>query len=300
MRRGNLDDLAVFSCIVRMGSFRRAAAELETSTSNLSHAIRQLEARLGFRLLHRTSRSVAPTEAGAQLLATLDPALQSISGTLDSIARGSDAVTGTLRLTATREGYDAVIRPTLPAFTRAHPLATVEVMIEYGFRDIVADRFDAGIRLGEKLQQDMIALKLGPDLRMTVVASPDYVAAHGAPDEPHDLVVHRCINYRMVAAGSLYAWEFERDGHPLEVRVSGSLTFNEPELMLDAALEGLGVAYILEEKALPFIAEGRLVRFLEDWTPAFPGFYLYHPSRRQVRPVLAAFISAARDNVVPL
>ena len=286
MRRGNLDDLAVFSSIVRMGSYRRAAAELETSTSNLSHAIKQLEARLGFRLLHRTSRGIAPTEAGAQLLATLDPALQAINGTLDAIAHGSDAVTGTLRITSTREGYDAVIRPTLPTFTKAHPLATVEVLIEYGFRDIVADRFDAGIRLGEKIQQDMIAVKLGPDLRMAVVASPKYVAAHGRPVEPQHLVDHRCINYRMVAAGSLYAWEFERDGRPLEVRVTGPLIFNEPELMLDAALQGLGVAYVLEEKAAPFVREGRLVRFLQDWTPAFPGFYLYHPTRRQVSPVL--------------
>lgn len=295
MRRGNLDDLAIFSCIVRTGGFRRAAAELGTSTSNLSHAIKQLERRLGLRLLNRTSRSVAPTEAGVQLLATLDPALRSIDGALDAIALGSNTISGTLRITATREGYDAVIRPALPAFARAHPLATIEVLIEYGFRDIVADRFDAGIRLGEKLQQDMIAVKLGPDLRMAVVAAPSYVAAHGGPAEPRDLVDHRCINYRMVAAGSLYAWEFERDGHPVEMRVEGPLTFNQPELMLDAALEGLGIGYVLEETAAPFVADGRLLRFLADWTPAFPGFYLYHSSRHQVRPVLAAFIATARE-----
>ena len=294
MKRGNLDDLASFACIARVGSFTRAAAELKTSTSNLSHAVTQLEKRLGYRLLHRTSRSVSPTEAGAELLLTLAPALQSIESALDAVGLGHDAVHGTLRITATREGYDAVVRPVLPAFTRAHPHATVEVLIEYGFRDIVADGFDAGIRLGEKLEQDMIAVKVGGDLRMAVVAAPMYLADHTLPSEPRELVGHQCINYRMVAAGSLYAWEFERDGHPLEVRVSGPLTFNEPDLMLDAAVEGMGVAYVLEDKAAPLVQAGRLVRLLAAWTPPFTGFYLYHPSRRQVRPVLSAFIAAAR------
>ena len=294
MKRGNLDDLASFACIARVRSFTRAAAELKTSTSNLSHAVTQLEKRLGYRLLHRTSRSVSPTEAGAELLLTLAPALQSIEGALDAVGLGRDAVHGTLRITATREGYDAVVRPVLPAFTRAHPHATVEVLIEYGFRDIVADGFDAGIRLGEKLEQDMIAVKVGGDLRMAVVAAPMYLADHTLPSEPRELVEHQCINYRMVAAGSLYAWEFERDGRPLEVRVSGPLTFNEPDLMLDAAVEGMGVAYVLEDEAAPLVEAGRLVRLLADWTPPFTGFYLYHPSHGQVRPVLSAFIDAAR------
>ncbi len=294
MKRGNLDDLASFACIARVGSFTRAAAELKTSTSNLSHAVTQLEKRLGYRLLHRTSRSVSPTEAGTELLRTLAPALRSIEGALDAVGLGHDAVHGTLRITATREGYDAVVRPVLPAFARAHPHATVEVLIEYGFRDIVADGFDAGIRLGEKLERDMIALKVGGDLRMAVVAAPQYLADHPHPSEPRDLVDHRCINYRMIAAGSLYPWEFERDGQSVEVRVSGPLTFNEPALMLDAAIAGLGVAYVLEERAAALVEAGRLVRLLEDWTPPFTGFYLYHPSRRQVRPVLSAFIAAAR------
>ena len=300
MKRGNLDDLAAFARIARLSSYTRAAAELETSTSNLSHAIAQLEKRLGYRLLQRTSRSVSATEAGAQLLLTLDPALQNIEGALDAGDLGRGAVSGTLRMTATREGYDAIIRPTLPAFTKAHPHATVEVLVEYGFRDVVADRFDAGIRLGEKLEQDMIAVKLGQDLRMAVVASPTYLAAHGLPREPRELVDHRCINYRMVAANAIYAWEFENNTRRFEVRVKGPLTYNEPELMLDAAIEGLGVAYVLDNKAAPFVASGQLVRMFEEWTPPFPGFYLYHPSRRQVRPVLAAFIAEARSAIAAL
>ena len=294
MKRGNLDDLAAFARIASLGSYTRAAAELETSTSNLSHAIAQLEKRLGYRLLQRTSRSVSATEAGAQLLLTLHSALEDIEGALDAVDIGRGAVAGTLRITATREGYDAIIRPTLPAFTKAHPYATVEVLVEYGFRDVVADRFDAGIRLGEKLEQDMIAVKLGHDLRMAVVASPTYLAEYGVPKEPRELVDHRCINYRMVAAGSLYAWEFEKNSRPFAVQVTGPLTFNEPELMLDAAVEGLGVAYVLENQAASFVSSGQLVRMFEEWTPPFPGFYLYHPSRVQVRPVLAAFIAAAR------
>ena len=289
-----LDDLAAFSCIARNGSFTRAASELGTSTSNLSHTIKGLERQLGIRLLQRNSRSVSPSEAGAELLATLDPALRSVESAVSTLQLGAGSVTGTLRLTATREGYHAVVRPVLPAFTAAHPAAGIEVLIEYGFRDIISDRFDAGIRLGEKLEQDMIAIKIGGDLRMAVVATPAYLAKHGTPADPRALAAHRCINYRMVAAGSLYAWEFERGAEALEIRVDGPLIFNQPDLMLDAALESLGIAYVLEGQAAPFIEQGRLVRLLEEWTPPFPGFFLYHPSRQQTRPVLAAFVALAR------
>ena len=293
-KQASLDDLAAFAAVARMQSFTRAAASLGTSTSNLSHTIRRLETRLGCRLLQRTSRSVSPTEAGETLLETLRPALESIDGALDALDLGRDRVSGTLRITSTRQAYDAVIRPILPAFTGQHPDATVEVQIDYAYRDIVADRLDAGIRLGEKLEQDMIALKIGPDLCMAVIATPDFLEGTSPILHPSDLTRRRCINYRMVGAGTIYAWEFERDGQALDVRVSGSLIFNEPELMLDAALNGLGIGYLLDHEVARHVESGRLIRLLADWTPPFPGFHLYYSSRRQMRPVLAAFIAAVR------
>lgn len=295
MTRASLDDLAAFATVARARSFTRAAASMGTSTSNLSHTIRRLEARLGTRLLQRTSRSVAPTDAGETLLATLAPAFEAIDGALNAVAANKDAVVGPLRLTTTRQAYDAVVRPVLPAFTSAHPRATVEVVIDYAYRDIVADRFDAGIRLSEKLERDMIALKVGPELRMAVVASPAYLAEAAPIAHPRDLMRHRCLNYRMVSAGTLYAWEFERDGQALEVRVTGPLTFNAPELMLDAALDGLGIGYLLDHEVAPYVNAGRLVHLIPEWTPPFPGFHLYYPSRRQMRPVLSAFIKALRE-----
>jgi DNA-binding transcriptional LysR family regulator len=297
MTRASLDDLAAFAAVARARSFTHAAVALATSTSNLSHTIRRLEGRLGYRLLNRNSRSVSVTEAGEALLTTLGPALESIDGALDALDLGRNKVSGTLRLTTTRQAYEAVVRPVLPAFTAAHPHATVEVLIDYAYRDIVADRFDAGIRLGEKLERDMIALKVGPDLSMAVVATPDHLV-HAAPiAHPSDLTQHRCINYRMVTAGTIYAWEFERDGQALDVRVSGPLTFDEPELMLEAALDGLGVGYLLSHEVAPYVQDGRLVRLLSEWTPSFPGFHLYYSSRRQMRPVLAAFIQAVRGHI---
>lgn len=292
--RGNLDDLCAFATVARTRSFTRAAAELGVSTSMLSYTIKRLEQRLGIVLLGRTSRSVAPTEVGEKLLLTLDPALQAINATLGELGRSRDQVRGTLRITATRQAYEAVIRPVLDTFCKTHPDAVVEVIIDYGFRDIVAERFDAGIRLGEKLQKDMVALRVGPALRMAVVASPAYLARHPAPRTPQDLTTHRCINYRMVSADTVYAWEFERDGRPLKIAVSGPLTFNEPDLMLHAAADGLGVAYVLEQEAAEWLASGRLVSLLDDWIAPFPGFYLYYPSRKQISPVLAALITLLR------
>lgn len=295
----SLDDLAAFAAVAQAGSFTRAAAALGTSTSNLSHTIRRLETRLSCRLLQRNSRSVAPTEAGARLLATLAPALESIGGALDVLGQDRDRVAGTLRLTMTRQAYEAVVRPVLPGFLAAHPAARVEVMIDYAYRDIVAERYDAGIRLGEKLEQDMVALKVGPDLSMAVVASPGYLASAAPITHPGDLTRHRCINYRMTGSGALYAWEFERDGRTLDVRVEGPLAFNEPELMLNAALDGLGVGYLLSHEVAPFVAEGQLICMLAEWLPRFPGFHLYYPSRQQQRPVLTAFIDAIRRRDTP-
>jgi DNA-binding transcriptional LysR family regulator len=292
--RGNLDDLSAFAVVARTRSFTRAAIELGVSNSMLSYTIKRLEKDLGLTLLQRTSRSVAPTEAGETLLQTLGPALEAIDDTLILLDQQRDHVTGTLRLTATRQAYEAAVRPILADFCAAHPKATLEVVIDYGLRDIVTDGFDAGIRLGEKLQKDMVAFRVGLPLRMAVVASPDYFAQHSVPTVPQDLQAHRCINYRMVTANSLYSWEFEKDGRQLEIKLAGPLIFNEPDLMLQAAIAGLGVAYVLEHEAEPHISAGRLVRVLEEWTPPFSGYFLYYPSRRRVSAVFAAFLALLR------
>jgi DNA-binding transcriptional LysR family regulator len=251
MVRDVLDDLAAFAVVARERSFKRAAAELALSTSMLSYKINRLEKKIGVRLLQRNSRSVGVSEAGERLLETLAPALESIGGALDRLGRDPAGVSGKVRITATRQAYEAVIRPVLATFGQAYPNAGIEVLIEYEFRDIIASRIDAGIRLGEKLEKDMIALGVGPALRMTVVGSPAYLARRRAPRTPHELTEHRCIGYRMRASGALIDWEFEREGHAIEVKVEGSLTVNEPELALDAALDGLGLAYVLERRARP-------------------------------------------------
>jgi DNA-binding transcriptional LysR family regulator len=294
MSRSSLDDLAAFAAVARAQSFTRAAVELRVSTSALSHTIKGLEARLGFRLLQRNSRSVSVTAAGERLLRTLEPALAEIGGALEELNREHDLVVGSVRLTTTRHAFETVIRPVLPGFFADHPQANIEVLIDYQFRDIIAERLDAGIRIGEKLEKDMIALRVGPDLRMAVVASPAYLSEHRTPLAPHDLTGHRCVNYRMMASGQAYDWEFEREGRALDIKVTGPLTFNEPGLMLEAALDGFGVAYLLEDHVEPYIATGRLVRLLEDWTPPFPGYFLYYSSRRQIPPTLAALIATLR------
>jgi DNA-binding transcriptional LysR family regulator len=292
--QGVLDDLSAFAAVARTRSFSRAATELNVSNTMLSYTIKRLEARLGYPLLRRTSRSVAPTAEGEKLLLTLEPALGAIDSALSELSQNLDRISGTLRITATRQSYEAVIRPILTDFCATYPAATVEVIIDYAFVDLVSERFDAGIRLGEKLQQDMVAMPVGPTLRMAVVTSPEYLSRYGAPDTPEDLQHQRCINYRMETAGNIYSWEFEKDGRVLKVGLSGPLTFNEPDLMLQAAIDGLGIAYVLEHEAAPHIATGRLIRILEDWTPPFPGFFLYYPSRKQVSPVLTAFLTLLR------
>jgi DNA-binding transcriptional LysR family regulator len=294
--RGSLDDLAAFAAVARARSFTRAAAELRLSTSALSHTIKGLEARLGHRLLQRNSRSVSVTAAGERLLRTLEPALSEIGTALAELDRERDLVSGSVRLTATRHAFETVIRPVLPAFLESHPRAHVEILIDYQLRDIIAERIDAGIRIGEKLEKDMLAVSVGPDLRMAVLASPSYLAIHPAPLTPHDLTRHRCVNQRMLASGQTYDWEFEQDGRTLDIKVTGPLTYNEPELMLEAALDGLGLAYILEDHAASYVAAGRLVRVLEDWTAPFPGYFLYYSSRRQMPPTLAALIAALRHS----
>jgi DNA-binding transcriptional LysR family regulator len=292
--KASLDDLAAFAAVARVCSFTQAAAEMRVSTSALSHTVKGLEARLGVRLLQRNSRSVSVTAAGERLLQTLAPALSEIEGALDRLDQARDVVSGLVRLTATRHAFDTVIRPVLPRFLADHPQAQVEVVIDYQLRDIIEEQLDAGIRIGEKLEKDMIAIRVGADLRMAVVASPGYLAIHPAPQTPQDLTVHRCINQRMLASGQTYDWEFERDGRELAIKVTGPLTYNEPGVMLEAALDGLGVAFLLEDHAAAPLADGRLVRLLDAWTPPFPGYFLYHSSRRQMPPTLAALIVALR------
>lgn len=291
MQKRNLDDLAAFVAVARTRSFTKAAPELGLSVSALSYAIKGLERRLDVRLLQRNSRSVAPTTAGARLLETLQPAFDDVARALQDLARDRGAVVGIVRLTMTRQAYEAVIRPVLAAFAAQYPAAQIEVLIEYEFRDIIAASLDAGIRMGEKLERDMIGRQVGPDLRMAVVASPDYLADRPPPDEPADLRNHSCVRYRMRPNGFVVPWEFEHEGRTFAVDVAGPLTVNEPELAIDAALDGLGLAYVLEDRVVSHIETGRLVRLLETWTESFPGFVLYYPSRRQMQPTLAALIA---------
>ncbi len=294
MVRDVLDDLAAFAVVARERSVKRAAAELALSTSMLSYTINRLEKKIGVRLLQRNSRSVGVTEAGERLLETLGPALETLGAALDGLGGDPLTVSGTVRITATRQAYAGVIRPVLATFGEAYPNAGIDVLIEYEFRDIIASRIDAGIRLGEKREKDRVALGVGPVLRMAVVGSPAYVARRGAPRTPHALADHRCVSNRMRASGALLDWEFEREGRAIEVKVEGRFTVNEPELALDAALDGLGLAYVLESRARAHPADGRLVEVPEKWQAPFPGFFLHHPSRRQVKPALAALIAVLR------
>jgi DNA-binding transcriptional LysR family regulator len=298
--RAGLDDLAAFVAVARVRSFTRAAAELRVSTSALSHTVKGLEARLGVRLLQRNSRNVSVTVVGEQLFRALEPAFADIGGALEELDRTRDLVAGTVRLTATRHAFETIIRPMMRGFLTEYPQVRLEVLIDYQLRDIIADRLDAGIRLGENLEKDMVAVGVGPELRMAVVASPAYLAEHAAPQTPHDLTGHRCVNYRMMTSGQTYDWEFERDGRALKIKVTGPLTFNEPELMLEAALDGLGVAYILEQQASQHVSAGRLIRLLDAWTPPFSGYFLYYPSRRQIAPALVVLIAALRRLRSPL
>jgi DNA-binding transcriptional LysR family regulator len=260
----------------------------------LSHTMRRLEERLRIQLLARSTRSVSTTEAGERLLARLGPAIDEISNAVEDLGRLLDRPSGHVRITASRSAARMVISPALPRFLRTYPEIVVEVLIESGLTDIVARRFDAGIRLGESLEKDVVAVPVTGQLRMAVVGSPRYFATHSAPSKPHDLRQHRCVNFRLPAAGKLYRWEFERSHHKVEVGVDGPLIFDDEEMVLDAALAGVGLAYLIEDQVAPMLRSGALARVLEDWCPPFPGFFLYYPGRRQVSPALAAFIEAIR------
>jgi len=295
MLKDNFNDLLSFMVVARERSFTRAAAQLGVSQSALSHAMRNLEARLDVRLLTRTTRSVAPTEAGEQLFRRLSPHLLEIEQELSALRDTRDKPAGNIRITAGEHALSAVLWPVLKPFMAQYPDIHIEVSVDDGLTDIVDGRFDAGVRLGEQIARDMVAVRIAPDMRMAVVGSPDYFARHGIPDAPEQLEDHRCINIRLPTRGGLYAWEFARDGRELRVRVEGQLTLNNLDRRIDAAKAGLGLAYLPEDSVQAELSDGRLVRVLEAWCPPFDGYHLYYPSRRQHTAAFALLVEALRQ-----
>lgn len=294
MHRQDLNDMLLFMAVAEERSFTRAAAKLGTSQSTLSHTIKQFEARLGLRLLTRTTRSVSPTEAGERLLHSLAPRIHEIESDVDALMAFRDRPSGTVRITLSDHALDWIVWPKLKPVLRDYPDIHVELNIDNGFRNIVEGRFDAGVRLGESVDKDMIAVRVSPDWRLVAVASPDYLALRKAPETPQDLVGHNCINHRQPQAGGLYAWEFEKDGRELRVRVDGQLTFNTSIAMVDAAASGLGIAYVPENLVMEPIRSGRLVQVLDEWCSEFTGYHLYYPTRRQNSPAFAVIVNALR------
>jgi len=294
MARRNLNDLLAFVTVAREGSFTRAAATLEVTPSALSQAIRGLEERLQIRLLTRTTRSVATTDAGERLMAAIGHRFDEIEAELDALTELRDKPAGTVRITSGDNVLHTVLLPKLAPLLLEYPDIKLEFDMSYGFRDIVAERFDAGVRLGNTIDKDMIAVPIGPPMRMAVVASPGYFAAHPIPKAPKDLTAHRCINQRMPTSGGLYVWDFERRGRQMNVRVDGPLIFNTSPPQVDAALAGLGITLLPEDELMPHIEAGRLVRVLQDWCPKFAGYHLYYPSRRQPSPAFKLVVKALR------
>ncbi|MCA2408695.1 LysR family transcriptional regulator [Rhizobium leguminosarum bv. viciae 248] len=294
MPRPVVNDLIAFLAVARAQSFTKAAGKLGVSQSALSHTIRGLEERLGLRLLTRTTRSVAPTEAGERLLVSIGPRLDEIENELAALSALREKPAGTIRINAGEHAADAVLWPALEKLLPDYPDINVEIIVDYGLTDIVAERYDAGVRLGEQVAKDMIAVRIGPDMRMAVVGAPAYFDTRPKPLAPQDLTDHNCINLRLPTYGSVYAWEFEKDGRELRVRVEGQLVFNNIALRLNAVLAGLGLAYMPEDLVEAHLAEGQLVRVLEDWCPPFSGYHLYYPSRRHTSPAFALVVDALR------
>lgn len=294
MDREDWGSLAAFAVVAEERSFTRAAARLGVSPSALSHTMRRLEERLRIQLLARSTRSVSTTEAGERLLARLDPAIEEISKAVEDLGRLLDRPSGRVRITASRSAARMVVAPVLPRFTQSYPEIVLEVLIDPALTNIVAQRFDAGIRLGESLEKDVVAVRVTGPLRMAVVGTPHYFATHPAPLTPHDLRKHRCINFRLPSAGTIYKWEFEKGKREMEVGVDGPLVFDDEGMVIDAALAGVGLAYLIEDQVASLLRAGSLSRVLDDWCAPFPGFFLYYPGQRQVSPALAAFIDAIR------
>ncbi|MDE1992486.1 MAG: LysR family transcriptional regulator [Rhizobiaceae bacterium] len=294
MPRQSINDLIAFLAVAREQSFTKAAAKLGVSQSALSHTIRGLEARIGLRLLTRTTRSVSPTEAGERLLLTIGPHFDQIDSELAALSEFREKPAGTIRINAGEHSAETILWPALKALLPDYPDLNVEIIVDYGLTDIVAERYDAGVRLGERLGKDKIAVRIGPDMRMAVVGSPAYFENHPKPLTPQDLTDHNCINLRLPTYGGVYAWEFEKDGREVKVRTEGQLVFNNIALRLNAALEGMGLAFMPQDIVQADIEAGRLVRVLEDWCPPFSGYHLYYPSRRQASPAFAVVLNALR------
>ncbi|WP_337268789.1 LysR family transcriptional regulator [Oryzifoliimicrobium ureilyticus] len=294
MAKPDFNDLSAFMMVAREGSFTRAAALLGVSQSALSQTVRHLEETMGLRLLMRTTRKVSPTEAGERLISSIGPRLEEIEAELAQLSALREKPAGTVRISSAEYSADLILWPTVHKLLPHYPDITIEILIDNGLTDIVAERLDAGVRLGEQIAKDMVAVRIGPDIEMAVVGAPAYFADRSLPQTPHDLTEHHCINLRLPTAGGLYAWEFEKDGRALRVRVEGRLIVNTSTLAIKAALAGAGLAFVSEERVRSEIAEGSLVRVLTDWCPSFPGFHLYYPSRRQVTPAFAVVVEALR------
>jgi DNA-binding transcriptional LysR family regulator len=294
MPRENLNELLAFLAVAKERSFTKASAQLGVSQSALSQTIRGLEERLGLRLLTRTTRSVAPTEAGERLLRTLGPKFDEIDAELAALSELRDKPAGSIRITTHEHAAEAVLCPALMKLLPDYPDIRIELIIDYGLTDIVAEGYDAGVRIGEQVAKDMIAVRIGPDMRMAVVGTSSYFARRKRPKTPGDLTAHNCINLRLPTYGGIYAWEFEKDGHDVRVRVDGQLVFNGTALILNAALAGFGLAYLPEEQVQTHLVTGRLIRVLADWCPPFSGYHLYYPSRRQHTPAFALLVDALR------
>jgi DNA-binding transcriptional LysR family regulator len=290
----DLNVLRAFFVVARERSFTRAAAQLGVSQSALSHSMRGLEEKIGLRLLTRTTRGVSPTEAGERLLSNVGPYYEGIEAELESLSALREKPAGLIRISAHDHAADTLLWPKLKTVLRSYPDVSVEININYGMVDIVAERFDAGVRSGDLIAQDMIAVRIGPDFKMAVVGSPDYLRSNGRPATPRDLAAHNCINLRLPTRGGLYAWEFSREHEALHVNVHGQFIFNTTPQMLDAAIEGYGLAYLPSDLAAPHLAKGRLASVLEEWCPTVPGYHLYYASRRQTSPAFALIIEALR------
>lgn len=292
--RTDLNDITAFLAVAHDSSFTKAAARLGVSQSALSQTVRNLEARLGLRLLTRTTRNVAPTDAGQRLIETVGPRLEEVDAELAALTALREKPAGTVRISAGEHAADTILWPVVEKLLPHYPDITVEIIIDNGLTDIVAERLDAGVRLGEQVAKYMVAVRVGPDMRMAVVGAPRYFIGRNKPRTPQDLTGHSCINLRMPSAGGLYAWEFEKGARELRARVEGQLVFNTATLAVKAALAGAGLAFVPEDRVLPFIMNGKLVRVLSDWCAPFSGFHLYYPTRRQPTPAFAVLVDALR------
>jgi DNA-binding transcriptional LysR family regulator len=294
MPRHDINDLIAFLAVARERSFTRAAARLGVSQSALSHTVRALEERLGVRLLTRTTRSVAPTEAGQRLLQGVGPRLEEIEAELVALGELRDKPAGSIRITSGEHAAETILWPALADFLPRYPDIKVELTVDEALTDIVAERYDAGVRLGEQVAKDMIAVRIAPDFRMIVVGAPSYFRRRERPKQPQDLTQHACINIRMRTHGNIYAWEFEKRGRAIKVRVDGQVVFNSGALRIKAVMAGLGLGYVPEDRVRPQLAKGQLIQVLDDWCAPFPGYHLYYPSRRQSSPAFALLVQALR------